>query len=181
MTLPLATSGQEFHPPLPNRTPAMGTTEIASGAGAASISRRRQFVRDTVGPWTAGAVAAALLAGCSPRAAPPAAPSTQTAGGLTVQMTTTPAPPHTGDDTLNLILTDSANGTPVGDANVTATTDMLSPREPGQSNSGRAQGNGLYQVPMRLPIATKYEVQVQIERRGGQPPVSVMFPLEATQ
>ena len=90
------------------------------------------------------------------------------------------SPPHTGDDTLNLTLTDAA-GAPVGDANVTATPDMLAPREPGQSNSGRAQGNGLYQVPMRLPIATQYDVQVQIEQRNGQPPVTVSFPLEATQ
>ena len=88
-------------------------------------------------------------------------------------------PPHTGDDTLNLTLTD-ASGAPVGDANVTVTPNMLAPREPGQSNSGRAQGNGLYQVPMRLPIATQYDLRVQIEQRNGRPPVTVSFPLEAT-
>ena len=125
-------------------------------------------------------LAAALLAGCSPKAAPSVMPATQRVGGLTVQMTTTPTPPHTGDDTLNLTVADAA-GAPVGDANVTATPNMLAPRMPGESNSGRAQGNGLYQIPMRLPIATKYEVDVQIQQRNGQPPVLVSFPLEATQ
>ena len=128
-----------------------------------------------------------MLAGCSPKPGAPVKPATQTASGLTIQMTVTPAPPltgsapHTGDDTLNLTLTDSATGAPVGDANVTATPNMLAPREPGQSNSGRAQGNGVYEVPLRLPIATQYDLQVEITRREGQPPVTVSFPFEATQ
>ena len=90
-------------------------------------------------------------------------------------------PPHTGDDTLNLTLRDAATGAPVADANVTATPNMMAPREPGQSNSGRAQGNGVYQVPLRLPIATQYDLQVEISRRGGPPPVTLSFPIEATQ
>ena len=122
-----------------------------------------------------------LLAGCSPKPATPVKSTTQTASGLTIQMTTNPAPPHTGDNILNLTLTDSATGAPVGDANITATPNMLAPREPGQSNSGRAQGNGDYQVPLRLPIATQYDLQVEITRRGGQSPITVSFPIEATQ
>ena len=130
--------------------------------------------------------AALLLAGCAPKPSAPVRPVTQTVGGLTIQMTTipaqatTPAPPHSGDNTLSLTLTDAATGAPVGDANVTVTPNMLAPREQGATNSGRAQGNGVYQVPLRLPIATKYDVEVQIERRGGLPPVTVSFPLEAT-
>ena len=155
---------EEFAGPLPNDECAMATTDPTGRTRAHGLL-----------------LAAALLAGCAPKATPSVRPATQTVGGLTVQMTVTaPAPPHTGDDTLNLTIT-SAAGAPVGDANVTATPDMLAPREPGQSNSGRAQGNGLYQVPMRLPIATRYDVEVQIQQRDGQPPVTVSFPLEAAQ
>ncbi len=121
-----------------------------------------------------------LAAGCAHPAAPPAASLAQTQDGLRVSLSTVPAPPHTGDDTLLLTLTDVATGAPVGNANVTASAEALAPRLPGALVSGRAQGNGAYQVPVRLSIATRYAVQVQIER-PGRAPASFTFPLEAAQ
>lgn len=128
----------------------------------------------------AGAAVLLALAGCSPRATMPPQPASQTVSGLTVQMTT-PQTPHSGDNTLNLTLTDAATNMPVPDANVTCTPNMLAPRGTFEAVSGRSQGNGVYQVPVRLPIATRYELQFDITRRGGLPPVTVSFPLEATQ
>jgi len=127
------------------------------------------------------ALGAALAAGCGTHAAPPAAPSgAQTSQGLSATLTTTPAPPHTGDDTLVLTLTDAATGAPVVDANVSATAQMLSPRLPGSLVTGRAQGNGVYQIPIRLGIATRYSVQVQAQQ-GAHPPATFTFALEAPQ
>lgn len=129
------------------------------------------------------AFAAALLAvGCTAHHPPPAAPpnAAQTSQGLSATLTTTPAPPHTGDDVLVLTLTDAATHAPVGDANVSAIAQMLSPRLPGSPATGRAQGNGVYQIPLRLGIATRYSVQVQAQRTA-HPPALFTFMLEAQQ
>ncbi len=90
-------------------------------------------------------------------------------------------PAHTGDNTFVVTLNDdSAQKLPIGNANITATPEMLSPRLPGASTSGRAQGNGVYNVPIRLGIATRYNILLRIERTG-QPPTDVTFPVEAVQ
>ncbi len=122
-----------------------------------------------------------LAAGCGKPAMPPPAPSAvQTSAGLTATLATTPTPPHTGDDVLILTLSDAATHAPVGDANVSAIAQMLSPRLPGSAVTGRAQGNGVYQIPIRLGIATRYRVQVQAQRTA-HPVATFTFPLEAQQ
>ncbi len=130
--------------------------------------------------WLA-AFAALLAAGCGGHPVSPAPPAAaQTSQGLSATLTTTPAPPHTGDDTLVFTLSDAATHAPVGDANVSAVAQMLSPRLPGSAVTGRAQGNGVYQIPMRLSIATRYSVQVQVQRIA-HPSATFTFPLEARQ
>ena len=75
---------------------------------------------------------------------------------------------------------DTTHKAPIGNANITATPEMLSPHLPGASTSGRAQGNGVYNVPIRLGIATRYNIALHIERTG-LPPTEVSFPVEAVQ
>lgn len=128
-----------------------------------------------------GVTLALCVGGCSPRPAPPAAATgPQAQNGVSATLTTTPSPPHTGDDTLIVTLTDSQTNAPIGDANVSVTAAMLSPRLPGTLVTGRAQGNGVYQVPVRLGIATKYNIQVLVQR-PGHALAAFSFPLEAQQ
>ncbi len=143
---------------------------------------KRPFAACPLPAWACcAALAAALATGCGARPAPPAAPGgVQTSQGISATLATTPAPPHTGDDILVLTLTDAATGAPVGDANVSATAQMLSPRLPGSPVTGRAQGNGVYQIPLRLGIATRYSVRVQAQQ-GARPPATFIFALEALQ
>ena len=88
--------------------------------------------------------------------------------------------PHTGDNTFSVKLVDDSTQTSVGNANLSATADMLSPRLPGSPVSGRAQGNGFYNIPVRLGVAAQYNLVIQIER-PGHPPANVTFPIEAAQ
>lgn len=129
-------------------------------------------------PLLPALLAIVLLSGCSHTATTTAKPSVQTIGGMTVALTTSPAPPHSGEDTLIVTLTDAQTNAPIGNANVTATAAMVAPHTPGAQVSGRSQGNGVYNAPVQLGIATRYEVKLHIER-PGQPPVDVLFPLEA--
>ncbi len=119
-----------------------------------------------------------LLVGCS-RPNAPAAPPTQIADGMDITLTASP-PAHTGDNTFVVTLADDATKAPIGNANINATPEMLSPRLPGTSTSGRAQGNGVYNLPVRLGIATRYNIALHIER-PGQPATEVSFPVEAVQ
>ncbi len=121
------------------------------------------------------ASALSLLAGCS-HPATPAAPVTQVSQGVAATLTTA-APAHTGDDTLVITLADAQTHQPIGDANVTASAEAVSPRLPGANVSGRAQGNGVYNAPVVLAIATSYHINVQVERIG-HPPVAFTFTLD---
>jgi len=122
-------------------------------------------------------IIALLPTGCSnPRV--PAAPPSQVKDGLTVTLVTDTA--HSGDNTLTVTLSDSLTQTPVGNANITATPNMLSPQLPGTPTSGRAQGNGVYNIPVRLGVATRYSLLLHIER-PGQPATEITFPIEAMQ
>ena len=123
--------------------------------------------------------AALLLAGCSHPAPPSAAVSHKTVGDLAVTLTADP-PPHTGDNMFSVTLADSATQVPVGNANITANPEMLSHPKTGSPSSGRAQGNGLYLIPIRLGIATRYDINLHIER-PGKPASDVSFPVEAAQ
>jgi hypothetical protein len=117
---------------------------------------------------------------------------TQQNGGLTVTMSVIPdstganennagaGAPHSGDNTVVLDITTTATGLPVEGANITATADMLAPKIAGLQVSGRSRGNGRYEVPIRLGIAAKYDVHVQVVQQGRSP-VDFVFPIEAWQ
>lgn len=124
---------------------------------------------------TAGAVL--VLAGCSHPPLPPAASAAQTSAGITATLSTTPTPPHTGDDVLVITLTDAQTAQPIGDANVSASAEAQAPRLPATAVSGRAQGNGVYDVPVVLGIATSYRIQVQAQR-PGYPTATFSFPID---
>jgi len=102
----------------------------------------------------------------------------QTNAGMTVALTS--SSPHTGDNTVSIMVTDASTKSPVGNANVAATAEMVSPRLPGTKVSGRAQGNGLYNIPLRLGVATRYNLTLHIQR-PGQPTATVVFPIEAAE
>jgi len=121
---------------------------------------------------------AVTLTGCSRTAAPPAPPR-QTVGNTVVTLTSGPTA-HTGDNFLTVALTDAATGAAVGNANITATPEMLSPRLPGASTSGRAQGSGSYSIPVRLGIASRYSITLKIER-PGRATAEASFMVEASQ
>lgn len=150
-------------------------------------ARRRSEVSgiNVIRSTATGAAGIALLTlawtstGCS-RPVPPTAAPVQTAGGMRATLATVPTPPHTGDDVLVVTLTDAITNVPVGDANLTATAEALSPRLPGSPVSGRAQGNGVFQIPVRLPIASSYRVTIQV-KRIGRPAVPLVFPLDVSQ
>lgn len=123
-------------------------------------------------------VLAALLTGCA-RTASPLVPPRQTAGDTVVTLASG-ASAHTGDNTLGVTLADAVTGTPVGNANITATPEMLSPRLPGSSTTGRAQGNGFYTIPVRLGVASRYSLTLKIER-PGKAAAEAAFTVEASQ
>lgn len=123
-------------------------------------------------------VVALTQTGCSRPPAPPAVSPAQTSAGITATLSTTPSPPHTGDDVLIITLTDAQTGQPIGDANVTASAEAVSPRLPGTAVSGRAQGNGVYNVPVVLGVVTSYRIQVQAQR-PGYPTATFSFPIDA--
>lgn len=116
-------------------------------------------------------------AGCSHPTNPPAISPAQTSAGVTATLSTSPSPPHTGDDVLVITLTDAQTAQPIGDANVTASAEAQSPRLPGTAVSGRAQGNGVYNVPVVLGIVSLYRIQVQAQR-PGHPTATFSFPID---
>ncbi len=118
-----------------------------------------------------------LAVGCS-HPAPPLPPH-QTLDGLLVTLTSGVAV-HTGDNTVAITLSDIATGMSVGNANVSASPEMRSPVMPGSRTSGRAQGNGVYTIPVRLAVATNYRLTLHIER-PGHAAAEADFPLEAAQ
>ena len=118
-----------------------------------------------------------LLSGCVRTPIIPPA-TRQTNAGMSIALTS--SLPHTGDNTISIMVTDASTKSPVGNANVTATAEMVSPRLPGTSVSGRAQGNGLYNIPLRLGVATRYNLTLHIQR-PGQATATVVFPIDAAE
>lgn len=88
--------------------------------------------------------------------------------------------PHTGDNTFSVKIVDNTTLLSVGNANLSVTADMLSPRLPGSPVSGRSQGNGYYNIPVRLGVVARYNLAIQIDR-PGHPTANVTFPVEAVQ
>lgn len=118
-----------------------------------------------------------LLAGCSHPA--PTVTAHKIVGDLAVSFTADP-PPHVGDNTFRVTVADAETQALVGNANITADPQMLSQNGTGTKTSGRSQGNGAYLLPVRLGIATRYDISLHIER-PGKPAADVSFPIEAAQ
>lgn len=118
-----------------------------------------------------------LLAGCSHPA--PTVTAHKTVGDLAVSFTADP-PPHVGDNSFRVSVADAETQAPVGNANITADPEMLSQSGTGTKTSGRSQGNGLYFIPVRLGVSTRYDITLHIER-PGHPDADVSFPIEAAQ
>jgi len=115
-------------------------------------------------------------AGCSPK---PEATGPQAAdiGGLHIVLAADPSPVRVGDNTLIVTVIDSSTNKPVVDANVTVSTyNQLAGG--GDQETGRSQGNGVYNVPIRLAIMDMYKTTVTIQR-VGKPDVSAQFTLNA--
>lgn len=121
------------------------------------------------------------LAGCSKPAGPVVLH--KTVDDLSVIFTADP-PPHVGDNSFRVTVADTASlapaPAPVGNANITVDPEMLSHTGTGTKTSGRSQGNGIYALPVRLGIATRYAISLHIER-PGKPAADVSFPIEAVQ
>src|SRR3569833_294338 len=120
-----------------------------------------------------------LVSGCSKSGQNPK-PLTQSVGDLNVSFIVQAengGPAHSGENTAVVTLT--SNGAPVDDANVLATANMRAPKLTGSPASGRYQGNGQYDIPLRL-VATTYDVDVKIIRLN-KAPVDVTIPVEAWQ
>lgn len=132
-----------------------------------------------INPWMVCA-GVLLLTGCQRTAPPPVAPTVQTQGDVRAALTTEPLPPHTGDDTLIVTLSNPTTNVPIGDANLTALTVSQAPRLPGVPTTGRAQGNGVYNIPVRFAIASAYRVELTVQR-VGRAPVTFSFPLDVPQ
>jgi len=107
---------------------------------------------------------AAMTAGCSKKPAKVGAVSADN-NGLRITLTSLPDPPQSGANTFTIKLTDSASGVPVVNANVTisAYNDLAGG---GDRESGRSQGDGSYNVPIKLAIPDKYRLDVQVQRPG---------------
>ena len=118
-----------------------------------------------------------LLPGCTRTHTVPATEQ-QTTGGMVITLNSNS--PHTGDNTITISVADANTKSPVGNANITATAEMISPRLPGTQVSGRAQGNGLYNIPLRLGVATRYNLTLHIQR-PGQSSATVIFPIDAAE
>lgn len=126
----------------------------------------------------AAAAIALGLAGCS---APPVTTNvTKVVDGLSINVTSDPPEPHTGNNNLEVTIRDAKTGVPVVDANVAGTVVMTAPRLTGVTQTGRSKGNGLYEIPTVYATATTYDISIQIER-PGHAAADVNLSLEAAQ
>jgi hypothetical protein len=97
--------------------------------------------------------------------------------GIRIGLTTDPDPPHSGDNKVIVRLLDAATGEPVVNANVTVSAyNALAGG--GDRESGRAQGDGEYDVPIKLPIPDTYKLDVQVQR-PAQPDADATFEVTA--
>jgi hypothetical protein len=109
---------------------------------------------------------AALLSGCSSEGTKVGVKAAES-NGVRIEMTTSPDPMQAGDNVVMIHLTDMSSGQPVVDANVTisAFNELAGG---GDRESGRSQGNGDYNVPIKLGIPDKYNLDIEVQRPGEQ-------------
>ena len=125
----------------------------------------------------------ALIAGACGRSSETAPPANQapapapasaaSAGGLNITLTTTPDPPKSGDNAIEVTVTD-AQGAPVTDATVQA--EFIMPPMPSmnmpamRSNATLAhQGGGRYTGTGQLSMAGTWTTTVTVAREGQAP------------
>jgi hypothetical protein len=106
----------------------------------------------------------ALLTGCSPKVAKVGTVAA-ISNGVRIELTASPDPPVAGDNTFVIRLADSTTGAPIVNANVTisAYNELAGG---GDRESGRSQGDGSYNVPIKLGIPDTYKLNVQVQRPG---------------
>ncbi len=115
------------------------------------------------------------LPSCSEKK-PWAGPLTQQDNGVVVQMSTLPNPPSVGDNTLIFNMHDAASQAPVVNADLTVSSfNQLAGG--GDKETGRSQGGGTYNVPMRFGVNDAYTIDVRVQR-PGQPDAEVKFTID---
>ncbi len=105
-----------------------------------------------------------LITGCSKKAAKITTLSTDN-NGVKIALSSAPDPPQAGSNTFTVRVTDDATQAPVVNANVTisAYNDLAGG---GDRETGRSQGDGTYNAPVKLGIPDKYKIDVQVQRPG---------------
>ncbi len=69
-----------------------------------------------------------------------------------------------GDNTLIVTLTDDKTNVPINaTVSAAASTTLVGEQRP---ESGRAQGNGVYFVPIRFGVPDTYDIDVSVQRTG---------------
>ena len=85
--------------------------------------------------------------------------------GVKIELTSNPDPPIAGDNTFTITLTDDSTGSPVVNANVTVSAyNELAGG--GDRETGRSQGDGIYDIPIKLGIPDRYKIDVVVQRPG---------------
>lgn len=103
----------------------------------------------------------------------------QDSNGLKIDLTAQPDPAQSGDNVFTIRLTDDSTGQPVVNANVTVSAyNQLAGG--GDRESGRSQGDGTYNVPIKLGIPDQYRLDVEVQRPGHDDS-DVSFTVDAQQ
>jgi len=114
----------------------------------------------------------------TPGARPMAAPKLEKkVGGLTVTLSTEPAPPRIGDNRIRLKLTDEA-GKPVSTAKVLLTYTMPMPGMIPATIPMMLGKDGMYEAKANLGMGGQWDLTTTIQR-AGQPDVSAAFSVTA--
>jgi hypothetical protein len=122
--------------------------------------------------WPLALLVPFCLLGCSQKAAKVGLKA-QESNGVRIYISSDPDPLQTGDNTLIVKLMDIATNEPVVNANVTVSAyNELAGG--GDRESGRSQGDGQYNVPVKLGIPDSYRLDVQVQR-PSQPDSDATF------
>jgi hypothetical protein len=109
---------------------------------------------------------ATMITGCSSRGTKVGIQA-QESNGVRIYIAIDPDPPQAGDNKILVRLVDLASNQPIVDANVTVSAyNELAGG--GDRESGRSQGDGEYDVPMKFGIPDSYRLDVEVQRTGQQ-------------
>lgn len=120
------------------------------------------------------ALLAAALAGCA------VAPAVAVQGDIRVALTTEPAPPLAGRDTV-VVLTISEAGAPLTGATVALRRSMPGMEHPGDQELAPAEelGGGRYRATLSFSMGGRWDVAAVVERPGGDS--TLVVPLDVEQ